>query len=528
MARETSNQTGDPRVGTTITRQRSGAAAKKIPASEVQTLSLALAVISHRTLSIIRDCHDPEGRAFSNRYNSGFEPKHALRVALCGIAAEGLSEEMALSLILYGSGRQFRRQVIPSRSAGTLADRVEYIADMYDGARAYVANNPAVNNSTDALEKLGLIRSQLTLVDYGRAKHDEDILATLVQLGQEAGRVEITISVGELALLTGVTAPTVRAASRRLEAKGLLLRHGGKGGMEASRFELFCPPARELVRDSSTRAAQGQLVRSTPGDGLVTEDAFKTSTSARTEKQLGGSGLQIFRCLRANPGAVLQVGQIAELENLHVSTVRSKLSRLESSGLVRRVSVKERDRGRGRPPIGWAAMSGSGADPSLRKAAEEIGTDGLQVRRVRAFEEKKAARELSRQMWGDAAAQVREWLEQLGEDGTDVGWIERRETRLQSIRILHGVYLEGREVTREEWLAEVSDFAEELDQVHEELLAKVAAWTDGTGTVRWGDVVGQASKLLRKGLSRKQVVRLLAKRVAGRAKTPRVPRQSEG
>lgn len=483
---------------------------------------LAFSMLSARTQNILLRGVDPLERALSGSQSSGFEPYHGMFITLCGIAAKGFSEDMAIRLVLHESSRAFRSAAIPKEFQHEYADQVHFVESRWDSATKFIRNNPPVSDDGEAQIRLGEIKAALPYIRFP-GKRDGEIFATLLRLGQERSTISPVIALGDLATLSGAPISTTKAAVRRLEAMRLIEKVPGSG-VSATTFFLFVPELGTLEGEYPDRAAPGQLRKSTPGDDLTTSDTFQRNPKMPRGLGLSGAALQVHRSLESNAAAgPLRASTIAEVEMLSESTVRTHLSRMEKLGLV--TSIEAGNQAIGRPSKLWvlADTDPEQRDERLRRAAERLGVSGIQRQRELAVEAERQYRAWMKETWTLANGQAWEWRQELDVDQKtedkrgllkrvhpEWQWLTRSWFWPEAVGYLAGAMRRDEPMERDEWVDSTRMMFDEVERTREDLEDLLEEDAD---QLRWDLLRGEAAKRIRRGEDRRSVAAILVKRV---------------
>jgi DNA-binding MarR family transcriptional regulator len=295
----------------------------------------------------------------------------------------------------------------PNNAAGAktreLAERCgirearRYVKLRYQRATAYVAANPPIATPTDARgEILAIYDAVDTMVWAGQTgDSDRAVFEAECLLRLELGRLTASASERQIAERAGMTRPTVAAARRRLQARGLLQRVPTDRRRTHAATWRLCPP----------RATLGHAYLNAPNrgrQGMVKTCTFDVWRHPRT----GGLGKGCWRIWR-----LLDLQECCSAEDLardldvHPSTARRRLTRLAEVGLARRL-----DDG------GWV-----GTQRSLDEVARELGVDAVGARQRARHDEERDAWERAVTHWRAAhlADEAEAYLRELDAEERD-------------------------------------------------------------------------------------------------------------
>lgn len=407
-----------------------------------------------------------------------------MHTVLCAVAVAGLSEDMAIKVVLHESCKAFRMAAIPKKYQHEYSDQVEYVRSMWPKAVKFVEANPPVTDGGEADFRLGEIRSKVPYIRF-TGKRDAEVLATLLRLGEDRHTISPVIGLGELSVSSGATKSTTKGAVRRLEAMGLINRTPGSGA-EATAYFLLIPEGMFLKGEFPVRAEPGVLCRSTPGgeqgDVLTTKDAFQQEFRMGKGRALTGSSLQIYRCLQ-KAECPLRASKIAEIEMLSQSTVRDHLRRMQKLDLIKSIEGNRQEMP-GAPSAYWVLADAGSVQRSARleQAAVSLRVDGIQKAREQAVEDERLRRAERQEAWRQANNLAWEWRQSLEVDLKDEDknghekriypewqWLTLGWFWPEVIPHLAEEMGKGPTPKRDDWLDSIRTIFDEVEEVREDL-----------------------------------------------------------
>jgi len=339
------------------------------------------------------------------RYHSRSEQ---LRAVLVSLANHGWTQTAAVDLVLASRiGDKAHQQRDPRGWLGAEWTR----------AVAWVAQHPAVGDRTDTRVELARCRTAAAAWVWQRGLGSAPatlsrVLGAVLDIAADAGVLQVSVSVRQLAERAGVGRSAAERALSVLVGQRVLRRVGRARGTDATTYRV--DPHHQVLslggdRQRDTRSHTPHAVSSVPLPHTPPQDprSWHPDHDGWRHRGLGGSALRVAQLL--DPDTPRTAGQIAAQVGLSRSWVLVLLRRLLAADLIVHT------------PDGWVPGPSETRTAALDRAADRYGTAGTGQRQ----RDQHAAERAAWSRWLSVLLARRHAVEQI-DDG--VVWLICRET----------------------------------------------------------------------------------------------------